>query len=359
MSSDATPIWEEPVRGRSGELGLLRLSGLEQLLAGIQGRGPAPPIHHLTGLRPTEAGVGRATFVMPASGWLQNAAGIFPGGVLAFLADAPFGGAISTGLPVGRVVTTTELSMSFLRPATPRSRMLIGRGGALHSGRSVGLSQVHVEDGLGRFLAHGTSRLVLLDIPVDDSVPIPEADAPITDPPDPYQRPVEGTVYDAALFDSMSGLEVLQAYIDGVYDRPPLGYLIGGGPVEASDGSCTWRMPTSAWLSSPGMSLYGGAIALQADLALSAAVQSTLPAGTSYGTLDLKVQFVRPVFPGTGDLLARAQVTHRGRSIAIADAVIRNAEGKPVAFATGSAMLVAGGVGQLLRAEPAAPTPED
>jgi acyl-coenzyme A thioesterase PaaI-like protein len=47
---------------------------------------------------------------MPATEWLQNAAGIFPGGVLAFLADAPFGASVSTGLPVGKVLTTSELS---------------------------------------------------------------------------------------------------------------------------------------------------------------------------------------------------------------------------------------------------------
>jgi acyl-coenzyme A thioesterase PaaI-like protein len=120
-------IHEEPARGRTAEVGLLRLSGIDQLLAGIQGRTPAPPIHHLTGLRPSEAGIGRSTFTMPATEWLQNPIGIFPGGVLAFLADAPLGGALSTGLPPGKILTTSELSMSFLRPASPRSTMLIGR----------------------------------------------------------------------------------------------------------------------------------------------------------------------------------------------------------------------------------------
>lgn len=212
MSSDAGHIWDEPVRGRSGEFGLLRLSGLEQLLAGIHGRGPAPPNHHLTGLRPTEAGVGRATFVMPATEWLQNPAGIFPGGILAFLADAPFGGAISTGLPVGKVLTTAELSMSFLRPATPSSGTLIGRGLALHTGRSVGLSQVHVEDAEGRLLAHGTSRLVLIDVPVDETAPVPKADPPVTDPPDPYLRPARGTVYGPQEIDGAHGLELLRGF---------------------------------------------------------------------------------------------------------------------------------------------------
>lgn len=359
MATDPGPIWDEPVRGRTAEPGLLRLPGLEQLLHGIQGRTPAPPIHHLTGLRPSEAGIGRATFVMPATGWLQNPAGIFPGGVLAFLADAPFGAAVATGLPVGKVITTAELSMSFLRPATPSNGMLIARGSALHSGRSVGLSQVHVEDAEGRLLSHGTSRLVIIDLPVDETVPIPGPEPAIPDPPDPYLRPVRGTVYDPSFFDAASGLDNLRGFIEGRFDPPPLGYLIDGGPVAADEGRCTWRMQTSRWLSSPGLPLYGGAIALLADLALGGSIQTTLSAGTTYGMLDLKVQFVRPVFPGTGDLVAEAEVTHRGRSIAIANAVLRNAEGKNVAFATGSAMVVPGGVAQLVRAEPPAPSTDD
>ena len=348
-------IWDEEVRGRTAEAGLLRLSGLDQLLHAIRGHTPAPPIHHLTGLRPSEAGIGRATFVMPATDWLQNSAGILPGGVLAFLADAPFGAAVSTGLPVGKVITTAELSMSFVRPATPKSGMLVARGATLHSGRSVGLSQVHVEDGEGRLLAHGTSRLVIIDFPVDETVPIPRPDAPIAEPPDPYLRAARGTVFEPSFFDTASGLDLLQGFIDGSIDPPPLGYLIDGGPVAASEGRCSWRMQTSKWLASPGLPLYGGAIALLADLALGASIQATLPAGTTYGMLDLKVQFVRPVFPGTGDLIADGEVTHRGRSIAIANAILRNAEGKSVAFATGSAMVLPGGVAQLLRAEFPAP----
>jgi uncharacterized protein (TIGR00369 family) len=352
-------IHEEPARGRTAEVGLLRLSGIDQLLAGIQGRTPAPPIHHLTGLRPSEAGIGRSTFTMPATEWLQNPIGIFPGGVLAFLADAPLGGALSTGLPPGKILTTSELSMSFLRPASPRSTMLIGRGAAVHSGRSVGLSEVHVEDAEGHYLAHGTSRLVVLDVPVDDSVPIPERDEPITDPPDPYLRPASGRLYDADVLDRMDGLEQIQVYIDGRFEPPPVGRQLGSRITHRAQGRCPWRLAPTRRLWRPPQPLYGGAIAFIADAALSGAIGSTLPAGTTYGVLDLKVQFVRPVFPETGDLTAEGWVTHRGRSMAVANAEIRNGEGKPAAFATGSAMLLPGGVRQLLRAEPAAPPPDE
>jgi uncharacterized protein (TIGR00369 family) len=58
--------------------------------------------------------------------------------------------------------------------------------------------------------------------------------------------------------------------------------------------------------------------------------------------LDLKVNFIRPVPPDGRELLAHGRVRHAGRNITIADAEVVNADGKPVAIATGSAMILAG-----------------
>ena len=59
-----------------------------------------PPIHHLTGLKPVEAGFGTSTFSMPVTPWLETTVpGLITGGVIAFLADAPLGTAIMTVLP--------------------------------------------------------------------------------------------------------------------------------------------------------------------------------------------------------------------------------------------------------------------
>ena len=49
---------------------------------GIRGQGPKPPIHHLTGLIPVEAGFGSSTFRMPVTPWLQTTVpGVMVGGV--------------------------------------------------------------------------------------------------------------------------------------------------------------------------------------------------------------------------------------------------------------------------------------
>ena len=78
-----------------------------------------------------------------------------------------------------------------------------------------------------------------------------------------------------------------------------------------------------------------------ADSAIASSIQSTLPPKTAYASIDLKVTFIRPVAPDGRDLVARARVIHRGRTLATSSAVLENADGKQVATAVGSAMIFA------------------
>jgi len=132
-------IWQEPVRGGYGDVRFLGLDGMERLRVASKGTMPAPPIHHLTGLRPVEGDVGTATYQMPASPWWQTSAGVFTPGVMAFLADAPLGAAVSTMLPAGKVLTTSDITMNYLRPASVESERLIGRARAIQVGQTLGL----------------------------------------------------------------------------------------------------------------------------------------------------------------------------------------------------------------------------
>src|SRR5438270_4884747 len=162
----ATPIWEEPVRGTFGDPSSLRLTGVERMRATVRGESVPPPIYHLTGLIPTEAGYGSSTFAMPVTPWLQTTVpGLITGGILAFLADGPLGTAIMTVLPPLGYMTTSDLSLSFLRPATLESETLIARARLIHGGRSVALSEVSIDDAHGHHLAHGTTRGYILNAP--------------------------------------------------------------------------------------------------------------------------------------------------------------------------------------------------
>lgn len=335
-------IWQEPARGGYPELELLGLSGLELMQSFLKRGGPAPPISHLMGIMPVVMEHGDVTFTMPATRWLLSPPGFIQGGVLAALSDAPLGCAVHTALPPATPYTTSELSMTFIRPVTESSGTLSARGRLIHVGRSMALSEVSVTDGADRLVAHGTSRCFVFEPFSPAPEPpetIPPYEPPVYETPDPYQRPVEGEALPPSIWKERSGLDVLQAGIARELPAPPVYYLTGMRPVDASEGTATFVMPATEWLNSPLARVQGGAIAWLADSALSCAAQTIVPAGTTYVTVDLKVNFLRPVVADGTDLTARGKVVHRGRTLAIANAEVVSSEGKKVAFGTGTVML--------------------
>ena len=335
-------IWLEPVRGGYLDPRIFGLSGLEQLRSFFRGLAPPPPLAHLTGMLITEVGPGTATFTMPASKWLLSPPGYIQLGVLAMLADGALGCAIQTSLPPATPYTTSDLSMSFLRPVVADGGVLVARGRVIHRGASLALSDVEIHDGSQRLVAHGTSRCFVLN----QLEPLPDASAvePVEilehDSPDPYLRPLEGGPLPQGVWDRMTGLEIMQAYLRGdLREAPPISHLTGLRPTDAAEGISTFVLPTSPWLTSPLGTVQGGATALLADTVLGTAVQTTIPPRTTYVPLDLKVNYLRPVFADGRDLVGTGTVVHRGRTMAATRAEIHNADGKLVAVAAGTALV--------------------
>lgn len=337
-------IATEAVRGGYPDLAFWAQNGLEQVRAFVNGRGIPPPIRYLTGMRPAGVGPGTSTFTMPASGWLASAAGPILGGVLTTLADGPLGTSIQTDLPPATPYTTAELSMSYLRPAMPDGGLLTAVGTLVHRSRSLALSEARITDETGRLLAHATSRCFVFpsaDVPADVPTPAPYVE-PAYDTPHPFERDVVGEAVPPEVWASRSGLEILHGWLHGDLPAPPLAHLTGLRPVSAGEGWAEAAMPASGWLSSPAGTVQGGTLVMLADTAIVFAVQTTVPAGTAFAALDITAKFLRPVPPDGRDLVAKARVVHRGRTIAIGEAEVRNADDKPVLIAIGSAMLLPG-----------------
>jgi uncharacterized protein (TIGR00369 family) len=323
---------------------VMRMSGLEQMRAARAGQLPEPPVSTLTGLRITDLGLGKTTFVMPASPWWQSGAGVFLAGTAAFLADGPLGCAIFTSAPPATALATSELSINFLRPAGVRSENLIARGSLIHETRSTGLSEATIEDGRGQLLAHATSRCILSPIPANMQPPRAEgggASAAEEAIGRPYLTPAEGEVYGQEVWDKTPGIELMRQFLDGAFS-PPVFRFFGIRALKVSDGEMTVAMPVSGWLVNAFGVVYGGTIALLADAAVTTATATIVPPATAFSPLDLKVNFLRPVFPTDGELIASARLIHRGRTITVATCEITNAAGKPVAIANSSVLILPG-----------------
>jgi len=234
----------------------------------------------------------------------------------------------------------------------------VARGRRVHAGRRLGLSEVHVTDDAGRLIAHGTSRCVIFppaaDVPApgppgDETSPENEAEAGWAPP---YTRAVQGSVLAQEVFDQRGGLDVVRGLIDGDLPLPPASYLLGARPIGAEEGSCTFSMPASPWFISPLGSIEGGVIACLADFSLGAAMHTTLPPGTTVAPTDLRAQFIRPVPADGRQVTARAGVVHRGRSLVAARAEVLNEEGKLLALASASGLVLAGRRADLASAAP-------
>jgi uncharacterized protein (TIGR00369 family) len=319
------------------------LGGLEQLRS-IRAR---PALYHLTGTTFDSAAPREAVFSMPVTGWLRSPQGAVPGGLLAVPGDGALGCAIHTELPPGTAYTTAELSITFLRPVVVGGRVH-AHGRALHVGRSLALSNCDITDDAGTLLAHATSRCILFrtaaNAPAGSGTAAPPPAPKTGDQPagdlDPFERDPAGTVLGQAVWDVTSGLDVLRQQIDGRLPAPPLHHLLGLTPVAAGDGHAECVMPMTGWLSTPWGWPQGGFIAVLADIALGMAVQTTVSAGSAFAPVDLKVNYLRPVAPDGSLVRASATVLHRGRSLAVAGAELRDERGRLVALATGSAQIL-------------------
>ena len=339
----ALPLRESP-RGALWSRDVLRQSGLEILRSFLERSLPAPPVAALTGLRLSDVGLGLATAAMPASPWWQSGAGVFLAGTLAFVADLPLSAAVMTSAPPDTLVTSSQLSVSFLRPATLASGTFVGRGRLIHNTRSLGLAEAEIQDGRGRLLGHATSRCVMVR---GGGAMLPPSSGTVASPaselPDPWQLPVEGDVLGQEFWDTTPGIEAVRRIASGEL-RPPVTLLFDLRGREVREGEVSMSMPPSPWLCNAFGTIYGGALAMLADTSMTLAVATTVPAATAYSPLDMTVHFLRPVLPGDGaeELVARARVSHRGRTIAVTECDIVDGNGKLAAQASGSSLILPG-----------------
>jgi uncharacterized protein (TIGR00369 family) len=138
----------------------------------------------------------------------------------------------------------------------------------------------------------------------------------------------------------MGGLAYIQAVLRGEIGRPPIAALLGMELVEAEEGRALFGLTPGEQHYNPIGVVHGGIAATILDSAMGCAVHTTLPAGWTYGTLDLSARFVRPILRDTGRILCEGTVVHRGRSTATTEGrVWVEGSGKLLAHGTGSALL--------------------
>ena len=132
----------------------------------------------------------------------------------------------------------------------------------------------------------------------------------------------------------LSGLEYLRKIVAGELPRPPIGALMNFNITELSEGQAVFTVEPAEYHYNPIGVVHGGLAATLIDSAMGCAVHSTLPAGEGYTTLEIKVNYIRPMVAETGRVRCEAKVIHVGARTASAKGRVVDESGKLYAHGT-------------------------
>jgi uncharacterized protein (TIGR00369 family) len=133
---------------------------------------------------------------------------------------------------------------------------------------------------------------------------------------------------------SMPGLDFVRAIFARNLPEPPIMQGVEPFDCTAEQGSVVIHSIPGIRHYNPIGSVHGGYAAILLDSAMGLAVQTTLPAGTGYTTLEFKISFIRGMTEATGKIRTEGKVLSSGRRAATAEARILGAGGKLLAHAT-------------------------
>jgi uncharacterized protein (TIGR00369 family) len=146
---------EDRAEGRRG------LSGLEYMRQLMTGEREPSGMALLMNMRLVEVEEGRAVFAVEPDERHYNGLGIAHGGLAATLLDSALGCAINTVMPAGRVFTTLEMKINYVRPMRRETGEVRCEAEVLHAGPRVATAEGRIFDASGKLYAHGTATCML------------------------------------------------------------------------------------------------------------------------------------------------------------------------------------------------------
>lgn len=132
----------------------------------------------------------------------------------------------------------------------------------------------------------------------------------------------------------LTGLEAMQAVIRGDVSASPFVDLLGIRAVEAEGGKVVLAVRPGEYHLNPTGTAHGGLAATLLDSAMWSAVQTTMPVNGFGATLQMNVNYLRPITMSGGEVRAEGQVLHRGRRTAAASGSVFDGDGRLCAHGT-------------------------
>lgn len=135
-------------------------------------------------------------------------------------------------------------------------------------------------------------------------------------------------------------LDRSEAIARGDAPQPPIAQLIGFDLISVKPGEAVVEFEATEAHANPMGTLHGGVLCDIADAAMGIAYSSNLDEGESFTTLELKVNFLKPVWKAR--LLATGRVIKQGRTVGLVECDITDEKGRLVARATSTCLTLRG-----------------
>ena len=135
-------------------------------------------------------------------------------------------------------------------------------------------------------------------------------------------------------------LDRIKMMLQGEFPPPPIATLIGFKLTSVTSGEAVIEFEATERHANPMGTLHGGVLCDVADAAIGMAYASTLEEGETFTTLELKINFLKPVW--NAKLRAVANVVSGGRTIGLVACDVRDYKERLVARATSTCMTLRG-----------------
>lgn len=121
---------------------------------------------------------------------------------------------------------------------------------------------------------------------------------------------------------------------------PPVAKLLGFAVTSMGNGLAIVELMVDGRHANPMGTLHGGVLCTAADAAMGTAYLSTLEEGESFTTLELKINFLRPVW--NAHLIATGKVVKKGKTIGLTECDVTDGDGILIARAMSTCMTLRG-----------------
>ena len=135
-------------------------------------------------------------------------------------------------------------------------------------------------------------------------------------------------------------LDELHQLVDGKRPPPPIATLIGFTLSAVTPGEAVIELAAGRQHANPMGTLHGGVLCDIADAAMGVAYASTLAEGETFTTLELKINFLKPVW--TANLRAIGRIVKRGKTVGLLECNITDEHQSLVARASSTCMTLRG-----------------